>query len=100
VVAVNVTGTPPVDRLTVKFKADVPLFPSTLVAGVTVKVKAGTEPPLGVTLFDGEDSRLLPTAFVARTVQVTATPFGTVTEMEGVVPVLMKGPPVPEQVAV
>ena len=54
----------------------------------------------GVTLFEGDDSLLSPTAFVARTVQVTAVPFGIATEIAGVEPVFVKGPPVPVHVAV
>ena len=42
----------------------------------------------GVTLFDGADGALFPTAFVAITVQVTATPF--------VRPLTVIGDPAPE----
>ena len=67
---------------------------------VAVPIIGASGTPDGVALFDAADSDRRRSAFVACTVHVTAVPFGTITLIGEDVPVPVKGPPVPLQVAV
>ena len=70
------------------------------IPGVAVPIVGAAGTVDGVTEPVAADSGESPFALVACTVQVTVTPFGTITEIGEPPPPWVKGPPVPLQVAV